>query len=576
MKDNMNNEELYNFLIKIDVLPKEDLERLLLESKNKNISLEDLIFSENIFSEPELLKIKSILSGLPKAGLDKKAVSFGSLSNIPENISREFGAVCFLENSDGLHIACYNTKTPDSILSYLPKEKKKNFYLDTSKNIKKVLLDYQKSSSEEFGFRISNLSKKVKKLSSYGTKDFTEFFPEDYLLEIANDIYTERIIGLIIEDAINQESNSVYITGEHNKTVIKYRIGSKNINTAILDQDISLPILLNIKSRSNLDVTKDHPFENGYFILKNKKGERVFVTVNILKTFSGYRVAMSLSKNEDDVVETIESMIQSPIQIENIYKKISEGRGFFVLSGNSKTGKTRAYYNIIKLLQKKNLDIISIEKTPELRIFGISQLVSGESTSFFSKLLEKGIQQNPDVLALSNLYKSDVTKLLNQSSFGKLILSEYTGRFSRLFSDLKKLSFSNETLDRVVSASICHETFNSYKNLEKINLNKKEVSTLNKILPEGEILELLKYSGVIDKRLSKLIDVSFYAKTRKSKKLHEEIYVRGVLDVKESVSFEKDSTKDVERKTKIAILENALILSVLGKIDIKEVLDFIK
>ncbi len=571
----MKNQDLYKFLVKLDVLEESEIKRLYQEAESTNKSLEDLIFSENIFSEDESVKIKSMLSGIPKADLHKKTVSPKALSNIDESISREYGAVCFLENEDGLHIACYSPDILDKLSGHLPKDKKSNFYIDSANNIKNVLSDYQDVISEDFGFRISNLSKKLKKVSDYGTENFVKFFPDDYLMEISDDIYTRRIIDLILEDSLIKNCDSVSIIGEDSKTKINYRVGSKTLTSANLDGDIIYPIVLNLKRQADLNLSEEKTSEDGYFVAKINKKE-IFVIFNILKTISGYRVNLNISKGSEEITDVIESMVQSPTQLENIYKKLSEERGLIVLSGDSKSGKTRTFYNLLKMLQKKSLDIFTIEKRPEMDLFGISQISVSPKERSFSKYIEKSSIQNPDVLGLSEIYKNDLVKILNQVSVGKLVISEYRKGFISLFNELKKLKFSNETLDRIVSASISHKTFPSYLKMEKINLTKKEISVITKIIPEDEVIELLRTSRSIDKKINKLGDVEFYTKSKRSKKGKGDIYVRGVIDVKETVSFDKDTGKTIEEKIKRAICENALILSARGVVNIKDVLKFIK
>ena len=116
---------------------------------------------------------------------------------------------------------------------------------------------------------------------------------------------------------------------------------------------------------------------------------------------------------------------------------------------------------------------------------------------------------------------------------------------------------------------------------KKIFLSKDDLIILKSFISSREILDLFKEENLIKKDISKIEKIPFFTKGKKDKS-KDNIYIRGILDLGLSLenSFLKKYSKEkikltLKQNIKRTIIENALILSFNGDIDLKDILKYL-
>ena len=107
-----NNQSLYNTLRELEVIPKNQLDNALEESKQGNIPLENLLLQKDLISDENLGKTISYLISVPLVRLGEISIADDILKIIPEEVARKQKIIAFNQNDKGLYIA---TSNPENI-----------------------------------------------------------------------------------------------------------------------------------------------------------------------------------------------------------------------------------------------------------------------------------------------------------------------------------------------------------------------------------------------------------------------------------------------------------------------------
>jgi len=132
------------------------------KAKKTHKRIEDVLVSEGLISETEILRLKAYILGIPFVNLEKEKISNEILRIIPEPIARSHNIIAFRKKGKSLEVAMLDPEDLNTIefikkkanLKILPR-------LTTPESIKNVLKQYQESLQVEFGEIISRNAKDI-------------------------------------------------------------------------------------------------------------------------------------------------------------------------------------------------------------------------------------------------------------------------------------------------------------------------------------------------------------------------------------------------------------------------------
>lgn len=139
----IDQEQLYKFIIDGGLLNKEEYEKLEQEAKEKNKKIQEVLLSSGKIAEDDFLRIQAYLVGIPFIDLSRLKIPFEILTLIPEPIARKHNIVAYSKKGDSLEVALIDGDDLNAIdfikkktgLKVLPR-------LTNKASIKNLLLQY--------------------------------------------------------------------------------------------------------------------------------------------------------------------------------------------------------------------------------------------------------------------------------------------------------------------------------------------------------------------------------------------------------------------------------------------------
>lgn len=400
-------EKFKRMLVEPGFVSEKDFQSSLREAREKNLSLEEVLVEKNIISDKELgLLIAEELS-FPFVDLRKENISPDVLKIIPELVARMQQIIVFDKTKEGLKVAMANPKNY-KMIKWLEKKtgEKIKVYYATPLAIRGALKFYRKEIKEEFNNIIQSQLQKIRA----GETD-------------VEGIPVIRIVDTIIQYAYENRSSDIHIEPLEKETRVRFRIDGILHNVLSLPKNIHNLIVSRIKVLAKLRTDEHFAAQDGKFIAKIE-GEKFDIRVSIVPVTEGEKVVMRLLSERIRRFD-LENLGLLERDLKKIKSAIKKPFGMILASGPTGCGKTTTLYSILKILNKSEVNISTIEDPVEYDIEGVNQIQVNPKTNItFAEGLRSIVRQDPDIIMVGEIRDSETANIaINAAMTGHLVLS---------------------------------------------------------------------------------------------------------------------------------------------------------
>lgn len=227
----------------------------------------------------------------------------------------------------------------------------------------------------------------------------------------------------IIEEAHTLGCSDIHIEKYDEICRIRLRIDGKLIEKYLIDKN-EYPALINkIKIKANLDIAEKRLPQDGriYFTSENEKFD---IRVSVLPTLYGEKAVLRLLSKDSTAID-INQLGFNTKQLEDYLEGIKKPHGIVLISGPTGSGKTTTLYATLKILNKENTNILTIEDPIEYTLDGINQTQLKESIGLtFASALRTFLRQDPDIIMLGEIRDGETAQMAIRAALtGHLVLS---------------------------------------------------------------------------------------------------------------------------------------------------------
>lgn len=273
----------------------------------------------------------------------------------------------------------------------------------------------------------------------FGKQAFFEGVDDDIILKALSKYYrvNERnvsednninhnlddFLDQIIHEAHDSRSSDIHIEPMKLKCRIRIRIDGKLIERYSIEMNQYPGLLNKIKVKSSLDIAEKRLPQDGR--MSFKKNEVFFdIRVSTLPSIHGEKIVLRLLTSNDNNLD-INSLGFNENQLKSYLEGLQRSQGIILISGPTGSGKTTTLYATLKILNKKETNILTIEDPIEYTIEGINQVQLKESIGLtFAKALRTFLRQDPDIIMLGEIRDVDTAHMAIRAALtGHLVLS---------------------------------------------------------------------------------------------------------------------------------------------------------
>lgn len=233
----------------------------------------------------------------------------------------------------------------------------------------------------------------------------------------------DDFLDVLIEEAKQLNSSDIHIEAYEEFGRVRIRIDGKLIERYQIRNDLYPTLINKIKIKSHLDIAEKRLPQDGR-IEYNDNGIKVDIRVSILPTLYGEKVVMRLLNNDATDIE-LSSLGFQEGELARYLEGAKQPNGIMLISGPTGSGKTTTLYATLKLLNKKETNVVTIEDPIEYTLEGINQVQLKEDIGLdFKAALKSFLRQDPDVIMLGEIRDAETANMAIRAALtGHLVLS---------------------------------------------------------------------------------------------------------------------------------------------------------
>ena len=309
----------------------------------------------------------------------------------------------------------------------------------------------------------------------------------EHELSLHGNISIINVVDQIIIHASNLGASDIHIDPEENSIRVRFRIDGVLEDSHSLPKTIHGEIISRIKILSSLRTDEHYAAQDGRFRVSLNQTESVDVRVSIVPTYYGENAVMRLLSNHSEEF-TLETLGFNPDDQKKILNAIQKPTGMILVTGPTGSGKTTTLYTLIKMLNSKEVSIITIEDPIEYALVGIEQIQVNHRTGLtFANGLRSILRQDPDMIMVGEIRDAETANIaINTALTGHLLLSTlHTNDAATTLPRLLEMKIEPFLVSATVSIAIGQRLVRKIcKNCEtSISLSQEEKLHLSKYVP---------------------------------------------------------------------------------------------
>lgn len=255
------------------------------------------------------------------------------------------------------------------------------------------------------------------------------------------------IVKKILTDALNMKASDIHFDPTSTSLSIKFRINGSLQEYTIAPDTVKSNITTRIKILSNMNITDSMHPQTGTINFE-VEGKHHDLRVSSLPVCDGEKLVLSIHNYENNI-KSLSKMGLNPVDTEKIKKLVKSNQGLVLITGTTSSGKTTTMYAMLKEIQSKSLNIISIEDPVKLKIDGINQVeIAPDKGITYKSALKHVMLQDPNIICIDDLINDEIAReAIRASITGRLVISSiYTKNAYTTIDNLLNMDIENYLL----------------------------------------------------------------------------------------------------------------------------------
>lgn len=231
------------------------------------------------------------------------------------------------------------------------------------------------------------------------------------------------LINNLIEAAVRNRASDIHIEPFKDNIRVRYRIDGSLREVLSYESSLYGAIITRIKIISGMDISEKRKPQDGRITI-NVDDKEYDIRVSGLPTIYGEKFVMRIAAKEGFNKEASElGFSERDLKVFNDILK--NPHGIILVTGPTGSGKSTTLYTALSSLNKKDVNIITVEDPVEANIDGVNQVqVNTKANLTFANALRSILRQDPDIIMIGEIRDSETAQIAVRASItGHLVVS---------------------------------------------------------------------------------------------------------------------------------------------------------
>lgn len=401
----VSDDKIYQIISKYGLIKPDVLDTALKTSQDKKIDFVSFLIDQELIKAQEIGQLIANNLHVKYANLAKENIKTEILLQLPEIVARKQKMLIFKRDAEGAHVAMADPFDYPMIKALEKKLGDKVVaYYSTDHELEDALRLYKKSIQTEY---VSNIQKNAMKAQGASKEDVSVI----------------RLVDDVISYGFMNHASDVHIEPTEKEIVIRFRIDGLLYDIMNLPKNILDMIVTRIKILAKLRTDETRAAQDGK-IVTEVEGSKLDIRVSVLPTVHGEKVVMRLLSSQGRYF-TLEELGMADHDLSIVNEAVNKPYGMILSTGPTGSGKTTTLYALIKILNKRDINICTIEDPVEYSLDGVNQVQVNPATNLtFAQGLRSLLRQDPDIIMVGEIRDNETAGIaVNSAMTGHLVLS---------------------------------------------------------------------------------------------------------------------------------------------------------
>ncbi len=402
---------LPRLLLEAGVIDQDTLAKALERQRETNEPIGRILVDEGMVAERDLVRVLADSIGIEFVDLDETTVDPAAASVIPEPLATRYAAIPIGFEEGKLVVAMSD---PGNVLAIDDIRA-----LSGAEVIPKVAT---RTDVEEAIRRLTALDESVTDLAQLAAGDVET----DDLSEVeaaAEDAPVVKLVNTLITRASADRASDIHIEPTDRDLRVRFRIDGVLHEIMRTPRSISAAVVSRLKIMSEINIAERRVPQDGRVSLK-VSGRQLDLRVSTLPTIYGEKVVLRLLDTSTALMQ-LQELGFLPDTLEGMKSLAFLPYGTVVVTGPTGSGKSTTLYATLNMINRPEVNIVTVEDPVEYRLSGISQVqVNRKAGLTFASALRSILRQDPDIMLIGEIRDQETAMIAMESALtGHLVLS---------------------------------------------------------------------------------------------------------------------------------------------------------
>ena len=413
---------LVRLLLERGLLERKDLPEVQKALSQQNQSVEESLIGTELVTETAIASVYADHLRLPLADFDKPLSTSEEICRlIGEKLCREHLVVPVSEQNGVLDVGFAN---PTDLTAF------EQIQLLTGKVVRPVVAPLGTiTDALDAAFGQRDVVKEITRESGPEptAPDESEAVEEivdlDRPVPRGRDSQVIRVVNHVLSWAVRNGASDIHMEPFENSVKVRVRVDGQLQELSPPSRAMYVPMISRLKVLSKMDIAERRIPQDGAIAL-SVDGKRVDLRVSTVPTVYGEKMVMRILA-KGAIPLDLTKLGFSRKQADDFQIAAASPHGLLLVTGPTGSGKSTTLYATLNLLNKPNVNVMTVEDPVEYKFEGLNQVhVRAHVGLTFAATLRAFLRQDPDVIMVGEVRDQETAQIcLRAALTGHMVLS---------------------------------------------------------------------------------------------------------------------------------------------------------
>ncbi|HEY7550095.1 MAG TPA: ATPase, T2SS/T4P/T4SS family [Hyphomicrobiaceae bacterium] len=243
------------------------------------------------------------------------------------------------------------------------------------------------------------------------------------LRDMASEAPTIRLVNQVIGEAVEAQASDIHVEPTGDGVLVRYRIDGALRTVRTLATDVQAAVTSRLKIMARLDIAERRLPQDGRIKIA-VRGIDIDFRMSTIPTAFGESVVLRIL-DRSRVELDFQKLGFTPELVAGLQDLMRQPNGIVLVTGPTGSGKTTTLYTALKMLNRPDRKLFTVEDPIEYQLERINQVqVHGAIGLDFPHALRSILRQDPDIIMIGEIRDLETARIAVQASLtGHLVFS---------------------------------------------------------------------------------------------------------------------------------------------------------